>query len=448
METNRLSLSGDGGLAGRAVPVEFHVDGGQVVDLFDAAARIESRGYSDRTVHHKYGYDSVFDLAGDVVTSGPRHRAEAAAPSAAYSMSKAWLRAALLVMGAVLAALVQARLGAGSLEMTAAGCSGWILGQAVAGITWYRLRFDAKDRAAHYGGIVALVCAGAAVAGVAVLLLTGVLGAVGVGLVVGWVAYALAVSLLTVMDRVVVPLTVMLVAVVLQLTTWLIAPQGGEVPALLAVLPATAAIVVIVVYTVRSVLAIHETGSPELSDLRGVVVPVTQAVLLAAALVLALSSVPASHGTAFVATAVLVVACTDPGIVALRGRLSWFAHRSTSLLWSRRFAWGMASLAVLMVAMLAAALVILIVEVTGAEMEQLATTLLGTVVFSVLATLSSVLTAFGAQFKGLVPAVLALVVMLAFASLAGGAILLLSTLACLAGLALLIHQFSDARVFS
>jgi hypothetical protein len=101
-----------------------------------------------------------------------------------------------------------------------------------------------------------------------------------------------------------------------------------------------------------------------------------------------------------------------------------------------------------MVAMLAAALVIVIVEVTGAELEQLTTTLLGTVVFSVLATLSSVLTAFGAQFKGLVPAILALIVMLAFASLAGGAILLLSALACVAGLSLLIHQFSDARVFS
>jgi hypothetical protein len=448
METSRLPRPEDGPFAARAVPGEFDLDGGQVVDLFDAAARIESRGYSDRSVRHKYGYDSVFDLAGDVVTSGPRHRAEVVATPVAYSLTKAWLRAALLVMGAVLAALVQAQLGAGSFEMITAGCSGWILGQAVAGITWYRLRFDAKERAARYGGVVALVCAGAAVVGVGALLLTGALGAAGVGLILGWVAYALAVSLLTVMDRVAVPLTVMVVAVALQLTTWLIAPQAGAAPGWLSVLPALAAVTVVTVYTVRSVLAHEETGSPDLSDLRGVFVPVAQSVLLASALVVALSAVPDSHGTAFVATAVLVVACTDPGIVALRGRLSWFANRSTSLLWSRRFAWSMASLAVLMVAMLAAALVIVIVEVTGAELEQLTTTLVGTVVFSVLATLSSVLTAFGAQSEGLFPAVLALAVMLAFASLAGGAILLISALACLAGLALLIHQFSDARVFS
>ncbi|KLU08312.1 hypothetical protein [Kocuria sp. SM24M-10] len=448
MQPNTQPLPERPVISPRAVPEEFDGDGGQVVDLFDAAARIESRGYSDRSVARTYGYDSVFDLAGDVVDHGPRHRAEDRSPSVAYSMTKAWMRAALLVLGAVLAALVQAQLGAGSREMTLAGCSGWILGQAVAGMTWYRLRFDSKERAARCGEVVAIVCAAAALTAAFLLLLTGVLGAAGFGLVLGWVAYALAVSLLTVLDKVAVPLAVMMVAVVLQTTTWLITPQGGGSTGFLAVLPAITAVVAVVGYTVRLTRGHAETGTPEIRDLRGVAVPVAQAMLLASALVVALSAVPASHGTAFVATAVLLVACTDPGIVALRSRLSWFAHRSTSLLWSRRFAWGLASAAALLVALLAALLVVAVVEVTGASSEQITTTVVGTVLFSVLATLSSVHTAFGSPFRGLVPAGLALVVMLAFAAMSGAAVAVISAVVCLIALTLLMQQFSDARVFA
>ena len=118
------------------------------------------------------------------------------------------------------------------------------------------------------------------------------------------------------------------------------------------------------------------------------------------------------------------------------------------MLLSRRFAWGLASFAILSVALLAAGLVVLIVAVTGAEEERLTSTVLGSVLFTVLATLSSVLTAFGAQVKGLVPALLAVLVMVVVAAMTGGLVLAVSALAIAVGLALLIHQFSDARVFT
>lgn len=439
--------SGSGGSAGP--DVDFEEDG-ELVDLFDAAARIEAQGYSDRTVSARFGFDSVFDLAGDVlVRRRPRqHRVEKAAGSPALSVTRAWMRASLLVSGAVLAGLVQVQLGTRPLEMIVAGCAGWILGQAVAGITWYRLRLDALERAVHYGGLVAAVCAGVALAGSLALLVAGLLSPTGLFLVLGWVVYALSVSLLTVMDRVLLPLTVMAGTVFVQLLVWAAVPQDVGALAGLTVLPAVAGVAVIVVHTVRCVRFEKVPDSLGAPELRGILVPVMQAVLLAGALVIALSGVPDSHGTAFVATAVLAVALTDPGIVALRVRLSWFAHRSTSLLWSRWFAWALASLSVLAVAAVAAALVVVIVAVTGSQQEELPGTVLGAVLFSVLATLSSVLTAFGAQGKGLVPAALAVVVMLVVGGLTGGVVVLVGVLGCTAGLLLLIHQFSDARVFA
>ena len=119
----------DGPAPGRSVPQEFEGED-EVVDLFDAAARIEARGYSDRSVHSKYGYDTVFDLARDILGRRARLRTSERQTSSALSVRKAWMRAALLVSGAVLAGIVQAQLGADSLEMIMAGCAGWILGQA------------------------------------------------------------------------------------------------------------------------------------------------------------------------------------------------------------------------------------------------------------------------------------------------------------------------------
>lgn len=421
-----------------------------VVDLFDAAAHIESRGHSDRTVKAAFGYSSVFDLAGAIFGQRERHDGQERASSPALDIRASWMRAAVLICGALLGGLVQMQLGAGSFEMIVAGCAGWILGQAVAGVIWHRLRFDPMERAAEHGGVIALVCAGIALLVAVSLLLTGAINFTGVCLLLGWVAYALSMSILTVMDRVSLPLLTMAGAVSLQALVSVLSPDTGahELFKPLTVLPAVAAIVVIVRQTVLAVQSERTSVHPDLSDVRGLAVPVTQAVLLAGALVIALSVVPDSHGTAFVTTSVLAVALTDPGIVTLRGRLWWFAHRSTSLLWSRWFAWGLACLAVLAVAATAAGLVLLIVMGTGAERDQLSSTVVGAVLFSVFAALSSVLTAFGAQVKGLVPAGLAVLVMLVIGSMSGLPAALVSMVAAATALGLLIHLFSDARVFA
>ncbi|MEX5294537.1 hypothetical protein QYM41_04550 [Kocuria sp. CPCC 205268] len=449
----RVLLEGDGWGPPRQPAVQSPAllgDLADVVDLFDAAAHIESRGHSDRTVSAAYGYNSVFDLA--VVIFGQRNRQDEQeqASSPALDVRAGWMRAAVLICGALLGGLVQMQLGAGSLEMIVAGCAGWVLGQAVAGVVWHRLRFDPMERAAGHGGVVALVCAGIAVVVAISLLLTGGISLTGAFLLLGWVAYALSMSILTVMNRVSLPLLTMVSAVTLQA---LVSALGHSADAHVSfgpmmVLPAVAAIVVIVLQTVRAVRSEQTLARPDLSDVRGLTVPVTQAILLAGALVIALSVVPDSHGTAFVTTSVLAVALTDPGIVALRGRLWWFAHRSTSLLWSRWFAWGLACLAVVVVAAIAAGLVVLIVMGTGADREQLSSTVVGAVLFSVFATLSSVLTAFGAQVKGLVPAALAVLVMLVIGSTDGLPAVLISIGAAAAALGLLIHLFSDARVFA
>ena len=431
-------------------PVPASEYDGEAVDLFDAAARMESEGYSDRSVSTRFGFATVFEAAADVLANRrqPSHRLERPSASPALSVRKAWMRAALLVSGAVLAGLVQVQLGARPLEMMVAGCTGWILGQAVGGITWYRLRFDPMERAVHYGGLVAMVCAGLALAGSVTLLALGLLSPAGLCLVLGWVVYALSVSLLTVMDRVVLPLTVMAGAVLVQLVLWAMMPWSGATLTRLAVVPAAVAVAIIILHTVRLVGFQRISDRAGMSDLRGIVVPVLQSMLLAGALVIALAVVPDSHGTAFVATAVLAVALTDPGIVALRGRLSWFAHRSTSLLWSRWFAWGLASMSIVTIAAVTGGLVVLIVALTGMQQDELSATVFGAVLFSVMATLSSILTAFGAQVKGLVPAALAVAVMLAVGTLTGGIVVLVGVLGCVAGLLLLIHQFSDARVFA
>ena len=428
------------------VPVEFRGDVGTVVDLFDAAVRVEARGYSDRSLSSRYGYASVFDLADHITGSGLRRLTARRTVVRSRAVALAWYRAGLLISGAVLAGFVQAQSGAGFTEMIVAGCAGWILGQAVAGAAWYRLGFGSREQAARYGGLMALVCAAVALAVASVLVLTGHLGLTGFFLVTGWGAYALSVSLLTVLNQVRLPLTVVLAAVLAQIALWLAVPVPSARIALLTVLPAVLAVAVIVVYTVRTVRAGEAAGGLDLAGFRGIVVPVLQSVLLAGALVIALYAVPDSKGTAFVATAVLVVACTDPGIVILRGRLSWFANRSSSLSWSRRFAWGLAALSMVVVAGLAAVLVLIIGTATSAD--HLMTSVLGSVLFTVLATLSSVLTAFGAQLKGLVPAALALVTMAAVASANGEVIAVVGTAAFAVSLSLLIHQFSDARVFA
>ncbi|MGK7222878.1 hypothetical protein ACSNO4_08800 [Kocuria flava] len=444
-------LDGDGWSSSRrtTVPQEFGT-GLDVVDLFDAAARIESSGHSDRSVRAKYGYGSVFELAQELFGRRDVRSAEEQITSPALDVRAGWMRAAVLVAGALLGGLVQRQLGAGSFDMIVAGCAGWILGQAVAGVIWHRLRFDPLDRAAGHGGAVALACACLA------LFLAGGLGGAGrisltgACLVLGWAAYGLSMSVLMVMNRLVLPLLTMAAAVTVQLLVTVLGPPvRTDSPAgTLTVLPAIAAIVVISVHTVLVVRSGSPRARPDLSDLRGLSVPVTQAVLLAGALVIALAVVPDSHGTAFVTTSVLAVALTDPGIVSLRGRLWWFAHRSTSLLWSRWFAWALACLAVVAIAVTAAGLVSVVVLGTGAEQDRLGRTVVGAVLFSVFAALSSILTAFGAQVKGLVPAALAVVAMTGLGLLGASTAALVSALAVAAALALLIHLFSDARVFA
>lgn len=450
---DRIILQGDGWGPPRQPVIASPTlvkDLADVVDLFDAAAHIESRGHSDRTVSASFGYSTVFDLAGAIFGQRDRHAMQEQASSPALDVRASWMRAAVLICGALLGGLVQRQLGAGSFEMIVAGCAGWVLGQAVAGVIWHRLRFDPMERAAGHGGVVALVCAGIGVIVAACLLLAGGISFTGACLLLGWVAYALSMSILTVMNRVSLPLLTMVGAVTLQALVSALSPETSA-PALfrpMTVLPAIAAIVVIVVQTVLAVRSEQISVHLDLSDVRGLTVPVTQAVLLAGALVIALSVVPDSHGTAFVTTSVLAVALTDPGIVTLRGRLWWFAHRSTSLLWSRWFAWGLACLSVLVVAAIAAGLVFLIVMGTGVERDQLSSTVVGAVLFSVFAALSSVLTAFGAQVKGLVPAGLAVLVMLVVGSMSGLPAVLVSIVAAAAALGLLIHLFSDARVFA
>lgn len=95
---------------------------------------------------------------------------------------------------------------------------------------------------------------------------------------------------------------------------------------------------------------------------------------------------------------------------------------------------GLACLAVPVVAATAAGLVYLIVIGTGAERAQLSSTVVGAVLFSVFAALSSVLTAFGAQVKGLVPAGLTVLVMLVVGSMSGLSALLISIVAAAAAL--------------
>lgn len=451
--SSRIVLQGDGWGPPRQPVIDSPTlleDLADVVDLFDAAAHIESRGHSDRTVSTSFGYSTVFDLAGAIFGQRDRHAMQEQASSPALDVRAGWMRAAVLICGALLGGLVQMQLGAGSFEMIVAGCAGWVLGQAVAGVVWYRLRFDPMERAAGHGGLVALVCAGIAVTVAASLLLAGEISFTGACLLLGWVAYALSMSILTVMNRLSLPLLTMVAGVTLQALVSALSPETGAHALFgpMTVLPAIAAIVVIVGQTVLAVRSEQTSVRPDLSDVRGLTVPVTQAVLLAGALVIALSVVPDSHGTAFVTTSVLAVALTDPGIVTLRGRLWWFAHRSTSLLWSRWFAWGLACLAVLVVAATAAGLVFLIVMGTGAERDRLSSTVVGAVLFSVFAALSSVLTAFGAQVKGLVPAGLAVLVMFVVGSMSGFPAVLVSIVAAAAALGLLIHLFSDARVFA
>lgn len=225
------------------------------VDLFDAAAHIESRGHSDRTVSAAFGYSTVFDLAGAIFGQRDRHALQGQSSSPALDIRASWMRAAVLICGALLGGLVQMQLGTGSFEMIVAGCAGWVLGQAVAGVIWHRLRFDPMERASGHGGVVALVCAGIALFVAVSLLLTGEISFTGACLLLGWVASALSMSILTVMNRVSLPLLTMVGAVTLHALVSALSPETGAHALFgpMTVLPAIAAIVVIVVQTVLAV---------------------------------------------------------------------------------------------------------------------------------------------------------------------------------------------------
>ncbi len=109
----------------------------QAVDIFDAAAQLESQGYGD-SVAQQSGYRDVFDLAGGLMAN-TRSRRERRSPTGVAAMLLAALGRMLVLFSGVVISLAVLPSATSPKQMFVAGAVGWLCGQAVSAGIWHGL---------------------------------------------------------------------------------------------------------------------------------------------------------------------------------------------------------------------------------------------------------------------------------------------------------------------
>ena len=149
-----------------ATPEAGHRSAWAAVDVWDAAAHLESRGTS-RRVAAQQGHDSVFSLARTLREAAPAASVALArdTPSPRDSPSRVAARLRALVMLAGVAVCVTSvPLGTDEVTMFAVAAAGWLAGQAVSSSVWYAWGESSKADGLRTGLVVGGIVLLAAVA--------------------------------------------------------------------------------------------------------------------------------------------------------------------------------------------------------------------------------------------------------------------------------------------
>jgi len=413
------------------------------VDILDIAARLEASGVTDRMARQSHGSADVFALAATLRHDATWSERSAGGRPAWGELGEAIRRAVLLVAGVLLASAVLGHLGLAPTSVWLVGSLGWVGGQIVSAIAWTRLGWGQGGSGLRRGGSTALV----------VLLAAGVAGAL-VGrnspapvtstvFTLGWVAYAMAVSLLVCARRTQAALAVVLGSLLVMGAALFL---HGTWPTAVVLAAAAAAACAVVALAARTVLSAGHPALPDRVDLLSAAPAATQATLLAASLLLLLQTVPGTSATPIVAASVAGAALADPAIAALRSHLRTSAGRIYVVALAARRARQAAVLAAASTAAVSALVAATVVIALRAGAPDWTTAVLPAAAFTAVATTSAALTAFGAPWRAALAAASAVVyAVTALVSIALATVVVFP-MALIAAITLLLHRVSDPRV--
>lgn len=129
-----LTMPGEQAPAPRETESHMGLAMQQAVDIYDAAARLESQGYGDSTARTS-GYRDVFEMAGGLMI-GTRSRRERRSPTGIPVMLMAALGRMLVLLGGVIISLTVLPQNAAPYAVFVTGAVGWICGQGASAGIW------------------------------------------------------------------------------------------------------------------------------------------------------------------------------------------------------------------------------------------------------------------------------------------------------------------------
>lgn len=302
---------------------------GSAVDLFDAAARLESRGYGDAAAA-RLGHPTVFELAETVLR---RARPTRVGLETRNSGERAWtvLGRLIVLAGGVLMSLACLPAQASVELLFIAGAAGWVSGQTVASGTWSAMSSSGRTAAAT----------AAAFWTVAVLM-----PALAAGFVLGspvpllWAMWGAASAILLILEQTGRVAGAVALAATVTGVGVVISDRVGLVFAVCSISGAL----------VWAALLLRRIGSraelPSWSTVGAAILGAAQSLAQVAMLLIVLLLVPLDSFAAVAIAALVVTALTDPVLGAVHAAVRWLVARSTAWVRGRRLAgllgaWGL-----------------------------------------------------------------------------------------------------------
>ena len=420
--------------------------GVDAVDVYEITARLESSGVTDRTARRRHGAKDVFEYAQSLVQMRtvvqiPGNKDSWVSRDALFEAVR---RGIVLILGAFLGGLTATVMASNTREVLIAGIGAWIIGQSISGIVWAHAGAGQVNRGVARGaGATILVLLALACYMAVSMALPGHDGS-WAGLLMAWCWYSCVVSMLVILGRSWLLLTILAVAV--SIVALALVLNHGTSPAIVV------SVAVLVLAAVTVALAIHfRTSSDRRLFGRGgwlaAVAPAAQASFLAAALSLSLTRLPDWEGTALVVATVVAAAATDPALVLMRQRLVWSSNRTPLLRHAARHARSLTmTMSASIVLISAAVSTVVVVFLVGDS--RAATTVLVAAAFSSLATTSTTLAAFGLPAGGVVFAGAAYLSAWAWIGVGNIPGILVAVAFLLAGVGVLLSRVSDPRTYA
>ncbi len=139
---------------------------GGAVDVFDAVAHLESRGYGD-TVARRLGHEDTFAMASSLMAEGNAPVQGATGRALRRDLITAFGRMVVMLCGVAIS-LSCLPAGVGQVRVFIAGATGWLCGQAISAGVWHGLGTGHRQVAAwvavHLAPVLTAVAVGASLA--------------------------------------------------------------------------------------------------------------------------------------------------------------------------------------------------------------------------------------------------------------------------------------------